>query len=256
MNFSVCIDAVYHGKDLEASLRECSGAGFRNIEFWSWWDKDVSLLETLQRELGIRYVAFCAPFVSLVDAARRTEFLRGLSDTIAVAKRLHCQRIIAQTGNELSLPRAAQHEALVEGLRTCVGPLEKSGVTLVIEPLNLAVDHPGYYLASSREAFAVAQEVHSDHVKVLYDIYHMQINEGDILRAMEPNLGKIGHIHVAGSNGRHEPENGELNYPFILNGLDAAGYGAYIGLEYYPLGDPLSGLKAFAESCEGMSSGR
>ena len=121
--------------------------------------------------------------------------------------------------------------------------LEESGVTLVVEPLNIYVDHIGYYLSSSKEAFAIIEEVGSPYVKVLFDIYHQQINEGDILRHMLPNLEKIGHIHCAGSNGRHELDNGELNYPYLFKKLAEAGYDRYVGLEYFPERDPADSLK-------------
>ena len=114
----------------------------------------------------------------------------------------------------------------------------------VVEPLNTKLNHPGYFLSASKEAFDLIDEVGAQSVRVLYDIYHQQITEGDILRSLLPNLDKAGHIHAAGAPGRHELTQGELNYPNIFKQLRAAGYEGYVGLEYSPQQAPEEGLRA------------
>ena len=120
--------------------------------------------------------------------------------------------------------------------------------TVVVEkPLNVLVDHQGHYLSTSAEGFAILDEVGSPHVKLLYDIYHQQISEGNLIATIKASAARIGHFHVADVPGRHEPGTGEINYANVLRAIDAAGYGGYVGLEYRPqarAADSLNAVKA------------
>jgi hydroxypyruvate isomerase len=104
------------------------------------------------------------------------------------------------------------------------------------------VDHPGVWLVSSDEGFRIVDEVGSENIRLLFDIYHQQISEGDIERRIRNNIGAIGHFHCAGIWGRHELEAGELNYPWLFGVIGDIGYTGALGLEYFPLEDPLAGL--------------
>src|SRR4029077_17233792 len=114
--------------------------------------------------------------------------------------------------------------------------------TVVLEPLNVLVDHAGYYLVTTAEGLEIVDEVASPNVKLLFDIYHQQISEGNVIRNLTENLAKIGHVHAADNPGRHEPGTGELNYAVIFRALDAAGYDGHVGLEYRPSTDPAETL--------------
>ncbi|MGM0874763.1 MAG: TIM barrel protein [Bacillota bacterium] len=138
--------------------------------------------------------------------------------------------------------REEQHRSIVEGLKACVPFLNESGIMLVIEPLNTLVDHKGYYLDSSKEGFQIVNEVDSPFVKVLYDIYHMQIMEGNIISTINKNINNIGYFHVAGVPGRHEPYIGELFYLNIFKAIKATGFKGYIALEYFPITPPYISL--------------
>ena len=120
--------------------------------------------------------------------------------------------------------------------------LEKYGIMLVIEPLNTLVDHKGYYLVTSDEGFDIIREVDSDNVKLLFDIYHQQVSEGNVISNMVNNLDLIGHLHSAGCPGRHELWQGELNYGQIFEAIDNAGYNGFCALEYKPTLDPIDSL--------------
>jgi hydroxypyruvate isomerase len=116
-----------------------------------------------------------------------------------------------------------------------IAPLaEKAGVTLVLEPLNVYVDHPGYFLDGSAAGFDLVRAVGSPRIKLLYDIYHMQVMEGNIIQTLTSNLDVIGHVHVADVPGRHEPGTGELSYANIFEALRQAGYDKYVGFEFEP----------------------
>ena len=113
--------------------------------------------------------------------------------------------------------------------------LEGSEVMVVLEPLNVLVDHRGYFLSSSEESFRIIEAVGSANVKLLYDVYHQQITEGNLISTIEKNIRKIGHFHIADVPGRHEPGTGEINYANVIRKIAESEYNGFIGLEYRPL---------------------
>lgn len=244
---SVCIDAILGGVSIPDSLALVKQSGIGAFEFWGWWDKSLDELRRSRDSLGLDLSACCTRFVSLVDPKRREEYLQGLGDSIDAAAQLGCRTLISQVGDFLpGVARQAQHASLVEGLRAAAPLLEASAVTLVIEPLNELVDHPGYYLVRSDEAFQIIDEVASPNVKVVYDIYHQQISEGNLIANITANIDRIGHFHAAGNPGRHELTRGELHYPSIFQAIRETPYEGYVGLEYWPVDDPLAGLRQIA----------
>lgn len=246
MIFSVCLETLFRGMDPTASMPLVRKAGLNAIEFWSWWNKDLVRMKKDKEALGLEVAAFCTRFVSLVDDSRHAEYLTGLKESVAAARDLGCSTLISTVGQDTELGRDLQHANLVKGLKACLPVLEEAGVTLVIEPLNLLVDHMGYYLSSSDEAFQIIDEVGSPSVKVLFDIYHQQITEGHLISRISRNIHKIGHFHAAGNPGRHELDLGEINYPAVFKAIDDLGYKGYVGLEYVPTGDPVTGLAKLA----------
>ncbi len=238
MKFSVCLDSFGWGDNPEGGFRIIRKAGMSHYEFWSWWDKDVEQLAEFQRKYGISPAAFCTRYFSLSDRSRHPLYLEGLRESIAVARKLGCGMLITQVGDQLpDVPRERQVEAVIQGLSACVPLLEESGITLLFEPLNTKRDHGGYLLSGSGEADAIAQAVGSPWVKVLFDFYHQQIMEGDVIQNSIGMLDRIGHFHCAGNPGRHELDTGELSYEGIFRALEQAGYKGYIGLEYVPTRD-------------------
>jgi hydroxypyruvate isomerase len=243
MQFSVCIDALFRGRPQEEALEAVKAAGFRAFEFWGWWDRDLEGLCAKARDLGLSCAAICTRFISLTDPAQRDSYLAGLKESIGAAKKTGAKIIISQLGNDTGGRRDFQHRSIVAGLKAALPLLEGSGVTLAIEPLNSRVDHAGVFLESSDEGFELVREAGSDQVKLLFDIYHQQITEGDIISRISANLDSIAHFHAAGTPGRHELDQGELNYPAIFKVLDERGYRGFTGLEYFPSRDVMEGLK-------------
>ena len=250
MKYSACVSALFLGKPVEETLDAVKAAGLNQYEFWSWWDQDTERILEAQQRTGLRPAAFCTRMVSLVEPAHRNEYLDGLSETAEVCRKLECSAVITQVGAELkNVSREKQHESLVEGLKACVPLLEKNDLTLVFEPLNTKIDHPGYYLTASEEAFQLVDEVGSSRVKVLFDLYHQYITEGLNIERILKSLDKIGHFHVAGYPGRHEPlVHSEIDYPLILRALSEAGFDQTVGLEYFPQEDAVQGLSALMQT--------
>ena len=246
---SVCIDAVFEGRTFQEACRTVREAGIPAIEFWGWWDKDLDALQEAQHNNGLAISACCTHFISLVNPADRSAYIDGLAASIDAANRLGTKILISRVGDfREGISRESQHDSLVEGLREVAPLLEKAELTLVIEPLNERVNHPGYYLVQSDEAFQIIDEVNSDNIKVVFDIYHQQISEGDLIENIRSNINRIGHFHAAGNPGRHELQKGEIAYPYIFEQIQTAGFTGYVGLEYWPTdSECLSALREVAD---------
>ncbi len=235
LNPSVCIDSVFEGQSFELACQSVHEAGISAIEFWGWWDKDLNALQDAQQKNGLAISACCTKFISLVNPADRSAYVDGVAASIEAAQGLGTDILISQVGDfREGVPRAAQHESLVEGLREVAPLLEQAEISLVIEPLNERVNHPGYYLVHSDEAFQIIDEVNSNNIKVVFDIYHQQISEGDLIENIRRNIKNIGHFHAAGNPGRHELQRGEIAYPYVFEQIRATGFTGYVGLEYWP----------------------
>jgi hydroxypyruvate isomerase len=139
------------------------------------------------------------------------------------------------------VPEAELRAAYVASLRRAARALAAEGRTLLVEGIN-GRDMPGYYLDRSRRAFELMDEVGAQNLHYLYDVYHMQIVEGDLAPTIEARLPRIGHVQIADTPGRHEPGTGEINYRFLLRFLDRIGYRGIVGCEYRPLGRTEDGL--------------
>ena len=246
LKLSVCTDAVYAGIPTGEAAEDVLRRGFEAIEFWGWWDKDLSPVQRLHEEQGLTVAAFCTRFISLVDEKCRGDYVAALKETLDAAGRLGTKVIISQTGNDLGTDRAGQRRCMAEGLKECAPLLEEAGVTLAVEPLNLRVDHAGYFLSSSDECADILAEVGSPNVKMLFDVYHQQITEGDICRRIGQHLPLIAHFHTAGNPGRHELYSSELDYAKVFETIRETGYEGYVGLEYMPADEVGTGL-AFAK---------
>ena len=246
MQISVCTDIVFSGVSTSDAIKAVKSCGIHAVEFWSWWDKDIDAIDRARREAGVEIAAFCTKSNGLTDASRHDEYKAALAETIVVAKKLGCKRIISQVGNDTGRPASEQTQNIIEGLRHCAPLLEDASVTLVIEPLNTRVDHTGYFLWSSDEGAAIVDAVDSPCVKLLFDLYHQQIMEGDIIRRSVSMLDRIGHFHAAGTPGRHELAIGEINYEAVFDALHENGYNGYVGFEYMPLNRVEDGLETWA----------
>ncbi|MDH3472630.1 MAG: hydroxypyruvate isomerase [Rhodospirillales bacterium] len=177
---------------------------------------------------------------------RVEEFRQGIDSAIAYAKALGCPQVncLAGVAPEGADP-ARLHGTFVENLRFAADKLGAEGIKLLIEPINTR-DIPGFFLNRTAQAAAILDEVGSGNLFIQYDIYHMQIMEGDLAPTLEANLGRIAHIQLADTPGRHEPGTGEINYPFLFDHLDRIGYSGWIGCEYKPAATTAEGLGWFA----------
>lgn len=245
MRYSVCFDALFPNRPLDEVLPAIRSCGYSAVEFWTWWDKDLSQLKHLCQTLQLDVATFCVDFRNNPgDPQQRAAYLDGLRRSIEAAKALNCSTLIAQAGWSLEhVPFQTHDAALAAVLEEAVPILEDSGTTLVIEPLNIRTDHPGYHMSTSSHAFSMVRAISSPHVKVLFDLYHQQITEGNLLANIQENLSLIGHFHIAAVPGRGIPTQGELNYPYIIQAIQSWGYTGFFGLEYMPKENSLHSLE-------------
>jgi len=238
VKFSVCINSITGDLSRVDAIHLSKKLGYKAVEFWEGTDFPVGEFKQAVDETGLNVACMGSGFAALVDPTKRPEFLQKLSEAIANAKTLGAKNLIAVTGQELTgVCRQAQHDSIVDGLKEAAKLLAGTDIILNLEPLNILVNHQGYYLATSAEAFEIVRKVNSPNIKVLFDIYHQQITEGNLIANITANIDMIGHFHIAGNPGRGEPYYGEINYHEVFKAISAAGYDGYLGLEYWPVAD-------------------
>ena len=253
MKLDVCLEAVFTDQPVEKRIERISKAGYRFVEFWFHDStmnspgsklpqaKDPAAIRDACRRCGVKVnnLVVNGPDGGVggapVNAKDLARYLDRLEETIAFARSIGCRKGITCAGNEQpGLTRARMRANLTRALARASAVAERHGFTLLLEPLNTHVDHAGYYLASSLEGADIVREIGSPHLKLLYDVYHMQIMEGNLIATIEKNIDVIGHFHSAGVPGRGELFSGELHYPAVIQRLKAKGYGECFGLEYFP----------------------
>ena len=177
-----------------------------------------------------------------VDPARVGEFQDGVGKAIEYAKALGCKQLNCLAGlTPKDVPSDKVRDTLVSNLRFAAERLAGEGIKLLIEPINTR-DIPGFYLTKTQQALDIIAAVGSSNLWLQYDIYHMQVMEGDLANTIEKNLAKIAHMQLADNPGRHEPGTGEINYDFLFKHIDKLGYQGWIGCEYKPAAETTAGL--------------
>lgn len=247
MKSSACIELLYTEFPLIERIQRAAADGFDAIEFWNWDTKDLPSIKNAVRQAGIRIAAFQGNRGgTLINPADREGFVAGLQQSINKAKEMGATGLLLLT-DELGPDRRVQNQfphlseaekraSVVAGLKQLAPLAEAAGVTLFLEPLNNLVDHAGYWLKYSKDGAALIREVNSPNIRLLFDIYHQQITEGNLTQNLLDYLDVIGHIHIADVPGRHQPGTGEINYANIFHRLNEAGYEGFVGFEYEPVG--------------------
>ena len=236
MQFSLCIDSIYPEENLEEKLTRIKQAGFKFIEFWDWRDKDFELIINS----GLKVSNFSGNRISSLILDNKEKVIQEVNVSIDAAKRLKCDRIMLLSDilegdgsvKTNSLNSEKKLLRLYDNLRVLVEVAKKRDIMLVIEPLNSLKDHKNYYLDNFKKTLELIQSIDSGHLKILYDIYHMQIMEGNVLETIQKYHQFIGYIHVANVPYRCEPWIGELDYKLILKELSKI-YSGFVGFEFF-----------------------
>jgi hydroxypyruvate isomerase len=231
----------------EAFVRAAAETGYAAIDLvgQEYWP--------LIKDHGLK-IAAVTGHQSLTDGLNRREnagrIEQELRANLALAGQWGIPNLICFSGNRNGMDDVTGAEITAETLRRVAPMAEDAGVTLVVELLNSKVDHPDYQCDKTAWGVQVCQWVGSPRVKLLYDIYHMQIMEGDVIRTIRENYAWFGHYHTAGNPGRNEiDQTQELNYPAILRAIAETGYTGYVAQEFIPARDPVTSLRQAFEIC-------
>ncbi|MDF0751707.1 hydroxypyruvate isomerase [Marinobacter sp. 71-i] len=252
--FAANLSMLFTEADFMDRFRLAREAGFTGVEYlfpYEWPEED------LKRELeshGLTQVLFNLPpgnwaagergIACLPD--RVEEFEAGVDHAIRYARSLGCRQVNCLAGiRPNTLDESVAWQTLVDNVGHAAVRFEDEGMTLCLEAINSRVDIPGFFLDTSARVMQLIETVDADNVKLQYDLYHMQIMEGDLIRSVECLLPWIGHVQFADNPGRHEPGTGEINFRNVFAALDRLGYGGWVGAEYRPRGSTTESLDWF-----------
>ncbi len=245
------LSMMFNEVDFMDRFGAASEAGFKGVEYLFPYDYDKDDLRAALDEHGLVQVLHNLPAGDW-DAGERGiashpdrvgEFQDGVGKAIEYATALDCPQVnclagIAPVGASSDVLR----ETFISNLSFAAGELEKAGIALLIEAINTK-DIPGFFLRTTAQALAIIDDTGSENLKLQYDIYHMQIMEGNLTSTIEANLPRIRHMQLADNPGRNEPGTGEINYQFLFDAIDKMGYDGWIGCEYKPRTTTAEGLQ-------------
>ena len=260
IELAINLETIYPGIDFCDKIRGVHQAGFNAIEFWGWQDKNLTQVKAVCDELGVKVQAFSGTgSCSMCDRTHRKEYIDWIQRSIQAAKKLECSNLILFP-NHFTPSGCADfrdqysHEAMianVTGTLTQLVPiLEKAGVTVLLEPLcNVGADR-GMSVTDTSVGADIVRAVDSPNVRLLCDVYHMQIMHGNLLQHINRNLDIVPYIHLADAPDRHEPGTGEINFEFLLTQIKESSFAGTVCFEYFPAGDTEAGFPAVQRACK------
>jgi hydroxypyruvate isomerase len=244
------LSMLFQEVDFLDRFEAAAQSGFRGVEYlFPYPYKMQELVERLQQH-GLTQVLHNLPAGDWAagergiacQPARQAEFRDGVDRALEYATALGCKQVNCLAGiAPLGVAAEKVRETLVENLRFAADRLAGAGVRLLIEPINTR-DIPGFYLCHTKQALEIIDIVASPNLLLQYDIYHMQVMEGDLATTIARESRRIGHFQLADNPGRHEPGSGEIHYPFLLQCIEKLGYTGWIGCEYKPRTSTTAGL--------------
>ncbi|HLJ11489.1 MAG TPA: TIM barrel protein [Planctomycetaceae bacterium] len=250
---ALCADTIFCDLPFTQRVKQIAKAGFL-VDFWRWMDRDIDAIAADPSVTITGITGYVGG--SLVHPDGLEEYMKGVEQTLAVAKKLRCKQLVLSTGeiNHEGKPvhQVARHPATFwitayKGLCRAAELAEKHDVVYGVEHLNTKVDHGGYTLPLVEDAVRLIEEVGSPRIRLLLDVYHAQIEEGNVTQIIRDYSKYLSYVHVADVPGRHEPGTGEINYPHIARVLKETGYSGIVALEAYPESDPHKAMSRFRE---------
>lgn len=259
LRLSVRVEPLFPDLTLPQQLVKVALAGYQGFEFGDWRAADAGQITQLKNRLRLECVCLVGnrgvnpKGLGLCDPAERAGFLAEIKASAEAAQRFETKRMVVLSGFKTPhLSRAQQHASIVEGLKRAHDVVAPHGVTMLLEVINTLAkieplypkgnNHADYYLDRTAEAFEIVREVGSPFLKVLYDLYHVQIMEGNLIETIRTHIRDIGHFHIADVPGRHEPGTGEINFANVFRTIRDSGYQGFSGMEYIPSRDVMETL--------------
>ena len=245
---SVMLWTVYPKLPFAQRLEKVAEAGYHSIElvgeYKDWSKSDFADARKKMRQLNISVDGTAGVWHSIADPTDRDAFLKDIAGFIPTMLEIETDKLILQTGNKVpGLSQEQMHANAIETLKRAGEVAANNQIELFIENID-PEENPKYFLTSSAEGFEILRSVGNPHVKFLYDFFHEQIAEGNLIAKLEKNIDLIGLIHVADVPGRHEPGTGEINYTNIFRKLGQLKYQRYVAMEFMAAGDTVAALRA------------
>jgi hydroxypyruvate isomerase len=232
-------------------IRKAAELGFPAIEMWPWQGRDLDAIAALTQELGMEISQFTAwgfkPGMN--ETKNHDAFEQAVRDACVVAKKLRSRMACVVAGDDVpGMTQEQMHENVITALKRVAPIAEQNDLTLILEPMNIRIDHKGHCLYGSEKPIHICNEVGSSHVKINWDLYHMEISEGDLCGHLKEGMAckQIGYLQLADNPGRNEPGTGEIHYNRVLKEAHDLGYRGFVGLECVPLKDEITAAKRVA----------
>ena len=237
----------------EEKLEIASKAGLQSVELVgehsNWTDADIARIKKITRSLRLgmdtlsAMPAWKAQGISMVDQSGRDRMLAEAAKNIEYARKLEIPMLLLMSCDAIA-GRSYQDQwaSMVEGAKRCGDLAEKAAVTLIIEPLNTKVNHKGFFLSTCVEGLKMVKEVGHSNVRLLFDLYHEQVQTGNVTNTLTEAAPYTSVFHVADNPGRNDPGTGEMNYANIYRAIRKTGYSGYITMEYLPLAEAVASL--------------
>jgi hydroxypyruvate isomerase len=258
MKKSACIEMLFTEVPFEERFFLAKEAGFHSIEFWSWKDKDIAKIKSLCEKYDLKIASFSGDQdFSMIYQAENEDYIAFVVESIHTAIFLDCKYLVLHSNalgaggkvvNAFTEINTYEKFANMVQVLSRLAPIaEQNKITLVLEALNTHVDHVNNFLAYTKDAAALITMVKSNYIKILYDVYHMQINEGNIIDTITTYMKSIGYIHIADVPGRNEPGTGEINYKNVMACLKLLNYDGVVGFELLPTRDSMEVARELLE---------
>jgi hydroxypyruvate isomerase len=249
--FAVNIEMWFTKLPFLERLDATAALGFPSIEFWPWQNRDLDAMAAKCRALNLEIAQFTAWGFKpgLNDPVNHKAFVQAIKDGCAAAKKLNCRRMTVVGGDDQpGMTQERMHQNIIAGLKLAAPIAEDQNIMLILEPMNIRVDHKGHCLYGSAPSIRICKEVGSSHVKLNWDLYHMHITEGDLCGHLREGMAakQIGYLQLADHPGRNEPGTGEIHYNRVLKEAFDLGYRDIVGLECRPLGDEVTAARRVA----------
>ena len=247
--FAVNIEMWFTRLPFLKRIEAAAALGFPAVEFWPLEGKDIDAVADKTAELKIEVAQFTAwgfrP--GLNNPRNHPKFVKAIEASCRAAKKLRCKLMTVVGGDDQpGMSQAQMHENIIAGLKLAAPIAEKHGVAMILEPMNIRVDHKGHCLYGSPPAIRICEEVASPSVKINWDLYHMQITEGDLCGRLRDGWKQVGYLQLADHPGRNEPGTGEVHYNRVLKAAHDLGYRGFIGLECRPRENELAAARRVA----------
>jgi hydroxypyruvate isomerase len=250
-SLSVMLWTVYPKLPFDQRIEKVAEAGYSDLElveeYKTWSPQDYARFRAKKRELHLNVDATSGISHSVCDPAQRDAFLDEVGAKLPVLEELECNKLIVLSGDKVpGLSHQQLHDNCVEALKRAADIAAAKKIGLLLENID-PEENPKYFLTSVTEGFEIVRSIGNPHVQFLYDFFHDQIAEGNLLAKLDKNLNLIGVVHIADVPGRHDPGTGEINYPNIFRKLGQLGFNGYVAMEFIPEGETVAALRAARE---------